>query len=43
MFIRREKEKKSLMYLLENPKCGHAVIYGRKGLGKSSTYGNEKN
>ena len=28
MFIGREKEIKSLMYLLENPKCGCAVIYG---------------
>lgn len=35
MFIGREKEIKSLMYLLENPKCGCAVIYGRRRLGKT--------
>lgn len=32
MFIGREKEIKSLMYLLENPKCGCAVIYGPRRL-----------
>ena len=30
--IGREKEIKSLMYLLENPKCGCAVIYGPRRL-----------
>lgn len=32
MFIGREKEIKSLMYLLENPKYGCAVIYGPRRL-----------